>query len=159
VFLSSTKAFDANVAKLPYIYTKLQLGLVFWQFTLHGGVCGRQTTSYVNAAIYGCRSVRKTFITLCQLSSNGFNQCIVLCCFSNDKVAVAEDQYWAEYLKMFVRPGLYSAEPLSDILYPVSTNLDTLRTFESNHSDSSYDAVATVATTIYWREFIRGKSC
>lgn len=62
---------------------------------------------------------------------------------------------------MFVKPGLDPMEPFSDFIYPINENLDTLDTFggtELENNNVSYNVVATVTTTIYWREFIKGKS-
>jgi hypothetical protein len=40
---------------------------------------------------------------------------------------------------------------MSDLIYPVVDKLDDVKTIDSQ----SYRVVATVATTIYWREFIK----
>jgi Adenylate and Guanylate cyclase catalytic domain len=67
-----------------------------------------------------------------------------------------EAQYLADWYKSFAAPDQVVMEPASEILYPVIDRVDRVRVVGSvDYNPKDNQIVAMLATSIYWRSFIR----
>lgn len=80
----------------------------------------------------------------------------------NNQVEVEESAFWSDLFANFLPPTDASNEPFSDFMYPIIEGMDDdpyslLPINEEESRSSSGKVVATIDTTIYWREFIKNQ--
>jgi hypothetical protein len=59
-------------------------------------------------------------------------------------------QYYADVFSSLLKPGQDVIEPVSDIIYPIVESFDGVLTPDN---PASNNIVATVITSVYWREY------
>jgi hypothetical protein len=70
---------------------------------------------------------------------------------SNNKEEMRQTKFFVDMFSVLVKTGQNVTEPVSDIIYPIVETIDGVRTPDNS---SGNKIVATVITSVYWREYL-----